>query len=772
YAHVIFFDEMFIKRDISRYYYPLRKLIRQQFESGIFPFWNPYLFCGIPLFATLQNCVLYPLSIIYYLGDFSEMFDFFILLHLFLAAFFMYLLMKELGLSKLASFLASFSFAFSGYMISAINLAISLSSAAWFPLVLYFYKKGLTEDSAQRLKWIVFSALALVMMFLAGDPAIVYISLLILFFISLYFFFEDAIEKKKFSSNHLKPFFITAVLFILLSLFQILPFLEFVVQTERKGMPWWVASGWSVPVTDLISLIIPFFNDINWYFGDYWQVQSWLDNYYMGLIPLCFCFIGIFFDKSKKSRLLILLSIFSLAIVLGKYSAFYAFLYEFVPLFRLIRYPVRFFFLIAFCLAALAGIGLDYFRNNIQSNAKLQKFARRLLIISFLSVIVLGLTISFSGTIFAKLWNTILSMIQGQDPSKDIADLNSYISMAFYNFKRAVALFVIFGFLFFLGAKKYAMIRAFCLGFIGIALCDILSTNLKYEATMDAKIYNMPSGNINFLQKDKSLFRVAVSPQIGRWHTRLPEKSYIEGILASKDRLVPNKMVEYGIYDISGYDSMYLIRHSRLLNVIAKLNAPNEARILDMLNVKYICTQKMDEKKGYRLVNKTPLAYLFENLNWLPRAYLAEKGIVIKNEDKIIARLKSKAFNPTKEVILEEAGDWKLEVGTTETNSKFITDKVEIISYKANEVIIKAMVSSPKFLILADSYYPGWKVYVNGRRDKIYRADYILRAVYLKKSGQYLVKFRYEPRIFELAAGISLATLVLAGMICKYKFLC
>lgn len=104
YSHIIFLDEMFIKRDIGRYYYPLRKLTREIFESGKFPFWNPYLFCGIPLFATLQSCVLYPVSIIYYLGNFSHMFNVFILFHLFLTGLFMYLLMKEWGLSKLASF--------------------------------------------------------------------------------------------------------------------------------------------------------------------------------------------------------------------------------------------------------------------------------------------------------------------------------------------------------------------------------------------------------------------------------------------------------------------------------------------------------------------------------------------------------------------------------------------------------------------------------------------------------------------------------------------
>ncbi|MCX5715686.1 MAG: hypothetical protein NTV07_02270 [Candidatus Omnitrophica bacterium] len=171
YSHVIFFDVMFIKRDIGRYYHPLRFLILRIFQSGGFPFWNPYLFCGVPLFASLQSCVLYPASLIYYLGNFSYMFNIFILFHLFLAGVFMYIFMKELGLSKAASFFSAFTFSFSGYMIGAINLTISLCAAAWFPLLLYFFKR----------KQPVFTAAVLLMMLLAGDPAIVYISVLVLF---------------------------------------------------------------------------------------------------------------------------------------------------------------------------------------------------------------------------------------------------------------------------------------------------------------------------------------------------------------------------------------------------------------------------------------------------------------------------------------------------------------------------------------------------------------------------------------------------------------
>mgnify|MGYP005859627427 FL=1 len=47
--------------DSFLYFYPYRDYIRQALLEGRFPFWNPHLFLGVPLFANMQTAVLYPL---------------------------------------------------------------------------------------------------------------------------------------------------------------------------------------------------------------------------------------------------------------------------------------------------------------------------------------------------------------------------------------------------------------------------------------------------------------------------------------------------------------------------------------------------------------------------------------------------------------------------------------------------------------------------------------------------------------------------------------
>jgi uncharacterized membrane protein YfhO len=58
-------------------------------------------------------------------------------------------------------------------------------------------------------------------------------------------------------------------------------------------------------------------------------------------------------------------------------------------------------------------------------------------------------------------------------------------------------------------------------------------------------------------------------------------------------------------------------------------------------------------------------------------------------------------------------------------------------------------------LVVSDTYYPGWKAFVNGKETKIYRADYAFRAIPLD-AGTHRVEFIYDPISLKLGAGGTL----------------
>lgn len=67
----------------------------------------------------------------------------------------------------------------------------------------------------------------------------------------------------------------------------------------------------------------------------------------------------------------------------------------------------------------------------------------------------------------------------------------------------------------------------------------------------------------------------------------------------------------------------------------------------------------------------------------------------------------------------------------------------------------------PGFLVLADTYYPGWQVFVDGVENRVYQADSVLRAVPLGM-GPHRVEFVYDPASFK--AGLLITTVVLLSL--------
>ncbi|MBU0567008.1 YfhO family protein, partial [bacterium] len=65
------------------------------------------------------------------------------------------------------------------------------------------------------------------------------------------------------------------------------------------------------------------------------------------------------------------------------------------------------------------------------------------------------------------------------------------------------------------------------------------------------------------------------------------------------------------------------------------------------------------------------------------------------------------------------------------------------------------------FLFLSDTYYPGWKAYVDGIETRIFRANYTFRAIQIKE-GKRRVEFIYRPKSFTIGLiGTGLTILLL-----------
>jgi len=517
---------------------------------------------------------------------------------------------------------------------------------------------------------------------------------------------------------------------------------------------WFEASLWSIPYSDLTSLIIPYFNDISTSYMDYWMRQSWLENYYVGITTIILAFFSLrSIRKDRIVKFLCIIAIGTVAVCLGRYFIAYSVLYKIIPIMKMIRYPVRFFFIATFSICALSGIGYDCLRGMIYSDS-IKKVAKSLLATGFFVALLAACLTVFSKEIIYPIVNNVTEAFK--DKPFDSKNFPALIYSIIFNFRRTllyVSSFLLFIFLSSRTKKKGLAIT----GLFILVGFDLLLTNIPTEPADRIDRFKAPTENIRYIMKDRSLFRIFASPYAYELSNFIPERRMSVAMAAAKDRFISNLMMKFSLYDMWGYGSSAFIRNERIRDFIYESEKPTDTRLLNLLNVKYVVSHNSMRAYGYNKVNESPYASIYLNDEWLPRAILLRRQIVMRDEDAVFDYITSKKFDPKKEIIFED----NIEIDNVANSNIEIPekDRVDILEYEPSRVNIDVSCKKEAFLLLSDTYYPGWKAYIDNKEAKIYRANYFLRAVKVPQ-GEHLVEFIYDPLSFRIGAFISIIALL------------
>jgi hypothetical protein len=158
-----------------------------------------------------------------------------------------------------------------------------------------------------------------------------------------------------------------------------------------------------------------------------------------------------------------------------------------------------------------------------------------------------------------------------------------------------------------------------------------------------------------------------------------------------------------------------------------------------------------------------PLA-LIEYTGALPRAKLYPLWLVITNGDDALKKLVDRAFDPGTAVVLSD--NIPLPGPADATNAAPAT--VEFASYAPKRIELKTSAAVPTVLLLNDRFDPAWQVTVDGKPEKLLRANFIMRGVQVP-AGQHIVVFRFESSLAGMK--VTLAAVMVGLLFCGYLFL-
>lgn len=142
-------------------------------------------------------------------------------------------------------------------------------------------------------------------------------------------------------------------------------------------------------------------------------------------------------------------------------------------------------------------------------------------------------------------------------------------------------------------------------------------------------------------------------------------------------------------------------------------------------------------KTEFKLAFMSDTAVIWENMNVLPRAFIAHRAEMM-DADSAFKGLQQPDFHAAETVLLSTGK--RLDA----TDGNRARDRTEITQYLPERVNVSVTSDRPGYLVLTDSFYPGWNAFVDGIATPIERADYLFRAVQVN-AGTHIVTFEYRP---------------------------
>lgn len=272
YRQVLFSTRYLIPWDLQYYHQPLAWFASRSLARGELPLWDPFSYCGMPVYTNLTTQLFYPPSFAVYLasnwwGDGRHLLyllEVQIVAHVLLGGIFTLLLLRRTGAGSAASVVGATVYQLGAYFASQAQHLGAIDAAAWLPLA---WLAVIELAECPRPRWAAALAAALVLSFLAGFPAataVVYGSTALL---------AAALIAAGRARRPLLAWCGAAFLLsILLGAVQLFPTMELSRQSVASLRADWMASGGGIPVGALVTLAAPNHFGVFQYEGGTWKL--------------------------------------------------------------------------------------------------------------------------------------------------------------------------------------------------------------------------------------------------------------------------------------------------------------------------------------------------------------------------------------------------------------------------------------------------------------------------------------------------------------------
>jgi hypothetical protein len=146
---------------------------------------------------------------------------------------------------------------------------------------------------------------------------------------------------------------------------------------------------------------------------------------------------------------------------------------------------------------------------------------------------------------------------------------------------------------------------------------------------------------------------------------------------------------------------------------------------------------------------------IFENPNALPRFRFVHRVIPARNLDDALCLMNQPEFDPAEEAIVEG-----IDSASNVAPGRFLSERLEDTRLEWD-----VETSGRSFLVVADSFFPGWTATVDGTPAPIHAVYGCVRGISIGTAGRHHVEMSFVPRTLPAGLGGAGIGLLLLGVL-------
>jgi hypothetical protein len=751
FADVLVLGKRFFIRDLTRYYYPTKKIVREVIQAGEFPYWNRYYLAGQPMAANPEYEVFYPPQLLVLLPSYDLGYNLHILFHLLLAGIGMYAFLRSLGTRWESGVFGGIVFGAGGLILSMVNLLPILFVLAWCPLIFLFARRTILRPN---LKDGSIAAILMGIQALAGEPT----SLLQTWFLIGMYSFHRAWELRREGWRRaVAPVALALALGVAgvtAGAAQLIPAAEHAAESARaRPFDYSLVTAWSMPWARPLEIVFPHvFGHIYEKGTHYWASgmypgtgSPFLFSIYGGILVAALL-AGSLALRPRGSGPVLALAAFSMLLALGGHTPLFRVLYD-AGIAKSIRYPEKWMFIGLFALLVFAAVQFDRL---VEGNRKLIDGA-----IGFTAAVtaVALLLAIFSFTdlyeqLFTRIWG--LKNPKGAEWMARISARDWWLAAG----KGAIALALLWG------ARTGAALRSrsWFAAAILFVIADLAPGAWDAVPRLDRSFGGKPA---LVEELDPRFDRYRIFPEADWYGSTAVAKKYFgtgEAVYwIVRNGIYPQTPATWGIAMAleRDYDKTALLPTVDLTDAMWKVRDGGAAwwrpQFMAMSNAWYSTEYRDFAKERARVGGKLARAQAldFRKRGEPERYYFADEIVPIEGKDDFIEKIKSKRWSDRVAFVDPP--------GTTPAAGRVLGWKET-----ANTARIDVEAEGAALLVMSVTPHKYWSATIDGRPAELRTVNLGYQGV-IVPPGRHRVEMRYQNTLVNASAGVSAVAFLLFG---------